>query len=461
MRKTLRQRWKEKVPWGWRWAIWAVVVVGGFYTIENIRGEFAIRQYEKRCAEAGEWLVHPKRDGFNLAALLQAAGHNERGLYANNLDHFDMDIYGTQHPYGFQAVKCYPFDQSIQRSGNWTNQSAAHEYLKIHSGPIQEFKEIIDQADFLLTWSDDLEDKSPSIIDGPPYLYFSASAKIATNKNQHAITDIQSAIKLRQLLYRDGTLLEFLAAQRANICIADSIWEMLDNNVLNQAQIQSLSEDFSKIETAPTLPLRIYATERYLTWTNRQDFFTLRGRISKKPVYDLHNQLTIPGWSEDYVDLAKYILRFTPNGWHKLWWIKSQEDFRALNWSHSKRLDHGWYFRIWHRYQSYDLSSVAASCAPATAALRLCRIALALELYHLDHSSYPAAFDQLSPEYIDKKFFTDPFTSAALRYIPPADSSSRPIIYSVGPNKSDDGGEISEFGVKDDITWRYTSSNAN
>jgi hypothetical protein len=75
--------------------------------------------------------------------------------------------------------------------------------------------------------------------------------------------------------------------------------------------------------------------------------------------------------------------------------------------------------------------------------------ALALELYHRRHGSWPKALTELVPDLLPA-VPPDRFTGGPLRY---RVVSGRPLLYSVGPDKKDDGGKPIEAKVADSIRF--------
>ena len=70
---------------------------------------------------------------------------------------------------------------------------------------------------------------------------------------------------------------------------------------------------------------------------------------------------------------------------------------------------------------------------------RMAILALALSVYHAAEGRYPSALSDLAPRYLDA-VPTDMFAGLPLRYTP---NDAGYILYSIGPNRSDDGGESS------------------
>ena len=76
----------------------------------------------------------------------------------------------------------------------------------------------------------------------------------------------------------------------------------------------------------------------------------------------------------------------------------------------------------------------------ATAQFRVNRVAIALELYRMEHGQYPVDLEELVPQFLEA-IPLDPFTERQLVYRP--DNGNPFLLYSVGPNEiDDDGAEI-------------------
>jgi|GEM_PF-1404943 len=79
----------------------------------------------------------------------------------------------------------------------------------------------------------------------------------------------------------------------------------------------------------------------------------------------------------------------------------------------------------------------------ALARFMVSRVAIALELFRLEHGEYPRGLDELVPEFLETMPL-DPFTEKQLIYRP--DEGDPFLLYSIGRNGFDDNG--AEFGTK-------------
>jgi len=112
------------------------------------------------------------------------------------------------------------------------------------------------------------------------------------------------------------------------------------------------------------------------------------------------------------------------------------------------------------------LGSAAKKFAYAQSSANLARMAIALERYRLAHGEYPETLDTLTPQFI-VKLPHDVINGQPLHYRrdPPSSGSGAAsgqfVLYSVGWNETDDGGEVglTKTGNVDintgDWVWRY------
>ena len=96
----------------------------------------------------------------------------------------------------------------------------------------------------------------------------------------------------------------------------------------------------------------------------------------------------------------------------------------------------------------------AKKFAFAQASVDMARIACALERYRLKHGEYPDKLDALTPQFIEK-LPNDIINGQPLHY--KRDTNGQFILYSVGWDEKDDGGEsgwVDDY-EKDDWVWQY------
>lgn len=81
------------------------------------------------------------------------------------------------------------------------------------------------------------------------------------------------------------------------------------------------------------------------------------------------------------------------------------------------------------------------------------RTAIALERYHLKHQAYPEKLADLVPDYLPKEL-EDVITGNPLHYRIKPDGT--PLIYSIGINGKDDGGNPNQHPNHGDWAWMYS-----
>jgi hypothetical protein len=105
------------------------------------------------------------------------------------------------------------------------------------------------------------------------------------------------------------------------------------------------------------------------------------------------------------------------------------------------------------------VTSVCANAALIEARTRQALAAIALERFYLKHARYPAALQELVPEFA-AAVSLDPWDGKELRYRMTA--GGRYTLWCVGMDGKDDGGQMNKNGVAmrsrtylGDWTWQY------
>lgn len=96
--------------------------------------------------------------------------------------------------------------------------------------------------------------------------------------------------------------------------------------------------------------------------------------------------------------------------------------------------------------------NILAKALRAEATVHIARTAVALERYYLNQSTYPETLTELVPQYLPQ-LPIDPIDRKTLRYH--RHQSDQFILYSIGANESDDGGEINKNYNEGDWVWRW------
>jgi hypothetical protein len=149
--------------------------------------------------------------------------------------------------------------------------------------------------------------------------------------------------------------------------------------------------------------------------------------------YVSHNELTMIGHMNRYVEAAE--ARTWPEAKHIIPDADTAEQRNAIG-------------QIWNLFADSSipaLTMVMERHYQVITERRMAATALAIRLYELDHGQRPKTLEELVPDYLPA-VPDDPYSAGPqpIRYLPDADP---PILYSVGENGEDDGGE---FAVDDE-----------
>jgi hypothetical protein len=115
-------------------------------------------------------------------------------------------------------------------------------------------------------------------------------------------------------------------------------------------------------------------------------------------------------------------------------------------------------FNVVERMLLPGLDNTVKKFACAQASVDLARVAIALERYRLAHGDFPESLDVLAPQFI-AKLPHDVINGQPLHYRRTSDGQF--LLYSVGWNETDDGGEVGriKYGAPNisegDWVWRY------
>ena len=98
------------------------------------------------------------------------------------------------------------------------------------------------------------------------------------------------------------------------------------------------------------------------------------------------------------------------------------------------------------------------SISTADALWNVGRSQVAVARFKLTEGCYPSGFSELVPNYLNA-VPADPFDGKPLRWT--TDESGKPLIYSIGPDLTDDGGAVLDDDKNGDIRWLMTVQGVN
>ncbi len=89
--------------------------------------------------------------------------------------------------------------------------------------------------------------------------------------------------------------------------------------------------------------------------------------------------------------------------------------------------------------------------------LNQARIACALERFWLKNGHYPELLEDLKPDFL-AEIPTDSIDNQPMRYR--RETSEKYLLYSIGLNRKDDGGEVAKEKFKGDVKWGFWKAKA-
>jgi hypothetical protein len=113
-------------------------------------------------------------------------------------------------------------------------------------------------------------------------------------------------------------------------------------------------------------------------------------------------------------------------------------------------------WNMWLKWGSPNLSKAALTVAKNQTSLNEAQIVCSLERYHLVHGEYPETLAGLMPQFIET-LPHDLIGGQPLHYRRTADGQF--LLYSIGWNETDDGGQISTNRETGDWVWQYPNLN--
>jgi hypothetical protein len=173
---------------------------------------------------------------------------------------------------------------------------------------------------------------------------------------------------------------------------------------------------------------------------------------------------------KDLTDPTRWLLWLTPRGWLYQNIVVSarlqQRSLAAFDVANSqvqphtfdratrdieKALKHRTAFNVWSAIAIPNFTKAAQTMAYNQTLANEGQVACALDRFKLANQSYPAALDELVPQYLEK-IPSDLIGGEPLRYRRTDDGKF--VLYSVGWNETDDGGKDSIDRAKADWVWK-------
>ena len=278
-------------------------------------------------------------------------------------------------------------------------------------------------------------------------------AILALDRNQPdlALEDIKTNYKLLSAVKSDPTLVGGLVAIGINAVDGPVIYDGLARHAWSDAQLAEIERTLSQVNflAAYQYAMRCEAADSTCNIefmkkrASRSDLYGLFGMSSQKdvPLAVRVSPYPWPGgwWDENKSLMASFLCRELTTVDPQIRRVFPQVDlgFSQEAEQAKTRWDAFAPWRIWFTISLVE--SLTQKYAYAQVWIDQARLACALERYRLAHNSYPPSLDALAPAYLDK-LPHDIMNGEPYRYRLRPDGTF--LLYSVGWNETDDGGEV-------------------
>jgi len=313
----------------------------------------------------------------------------------------------------------------------------------------------------------------PSSLSIPPYgllrqlsdlFELRAEAELADGQTEQAKGDAIIMLRLANSTRDEPFLTDMLLASRLFERAVQVVWEGLEENRWNEAQMIALQQEIQRIDLIPEFHRSFECERAYMVGESEWE-----NTLSKDERYKIY----FPGRSSSLAVYAAAIMDFTfyRSRLENIEYItqyvlpcinvaarridpvacEKASDFSQISqersfWLHPQII-----------FQSpYNFTQFFREFAMAQTGMDEAALACALERFKITHSDYPAKLDELAPQFI-AKVPNDVISGDPLHYQRTADG--RYLLYSVGWDGVDNGGKaLSGWFSKDagDWVWQYT-----
>jgi hypothetical protein len=304
-------------------------------------------------------------------------------------------------------------------------------------------------------------------------------AELQNGQSEKALADVKLALQLTDKIRTEPFLISHLVRIAMVQIMLQPVWEGLSEHQWSEEQLVALDAELAKLD--------FLADYDFATRGERGcDIGIIEYFRHAQNIFHALVNLTGEGEGSGYFDFGYAMLAHGPSGWFDQNELKICRFFarRYLSAVDSKeRIFSPAAIRTadaaidpeFGRRNPYNmlgrllmpaLGSWARKCACAQSSVDLARTAIALERYRLVHGEFPESLDALAPQFI-AKLPHDIIGGQPLHYRrdPPSPGSGAAsgqfVLYSVGWNETDDGGEVGfkKDGSVDinqgDWVWRY------
>lgn len=293
-----------------------------------------------------------------------------------------------------------------------------------------------------------------------------ALARLGADQRSEALADIHLGLRLAESLKGEPFLISQLVRIAMLQIAMQPIWEGCAQHDWSEAQLSELQTTLVKVRILEDYG-RTIRGERALGNAAIDDL-----RIGRLPLSSLGDATGSVG-----SETANYVGWLVPSGWY----FQNQVTLNRLcqerclplvdvekhrvnveqteNADDIPELKTSGLYNVFARLLLPAVSKSAMKFAHGQTVIDLAAVACALERHRLAAGSYPERLAALVPRYVER-IPTDVITGESLRY--QRTSADQFVLYSVGWNETDDGGEIhvrksgdAPDPKKSDWVWRY------
>jgi hypothetical protein len=313
-------------------------------------------------------------------------------------------------------------------------------------------------------------------------LQLRAIAELQNGQSDKALDDVKLMLQLTDPIHTEPFLISHLVRIAIVNLALQPVWEGLAEHKWSDAQLVELDQELAKLDFLADYKVGVRG-EMVLCQIGNIEY--LRRLPEQAPNL-------VGGGNSSPPALARIVWRLIPNGWFY------QNELRCARMMLEQCLPvadterrivspaavdragaaaeagHRNPYNILERMLLPAFGAASKRFANEQNAVDMARVACALERYRLTHGGYPESLDALAPQFI-AKLPHDIINGQPLHYRHTSDPSSQSsgaasgqfVLYSVGWNETDDGGEVDldgPFGKsgnvninKGDWVWQYPS----
>jgi hypothetical protein len=287
-----------------------------------------------------------------------------------------------------------------------------------------------------------------------------AIAELADNQNQKALDEIKLLFHLNNSLNNSPLLISQLVRMAIMNIEMQPIWEGLAGHKWSDQQLTELETELSKMDFLADYELSMRC-ERAFAIASIENLRRTREMISFDQNSEVTNKFTFMPSAFFYQNELSFARM------HQQWLlpivdidsrIVSPESMRQADQAIQAELKHYSPYKIEALMTGPAIDKAITKFAFAQSSVDLARVGCALERYRLAHGKYPQTLDALTPQFI-AEVPHDIINGQPLHYQLRPDGQF--ILYSVGWNETDDGGQIvlTKKGAVDrdkgDWVWQY------